>query len=263
MSQFNSLTFSVADGVAHITLNRPDAANGLNMEMAKELLQVSYTCLADCTIRAVLLDANGKMFCAGGDLKSFVSNAERLHPFIKELTTHLHAALANFARMRAPLIVAVQGAAAGAGFSLAIGGDLVLAAKSAKFSMAYTAAGLVPDGSASYFLPRVVGLRRAQDLMLTNRRLGAEEALDWGLVTRVVEDAELAAEAAKLAAQIAAGPTSAYGAVKKLLLNTYGNTLETQMELESGAIADAAVSADGREGVDAFFAKRAPVFRGA
>ena len=118
----------------------------------------------------------------------------------------------------------------------------------------------MPDGSGSYFLPRIVGLRRAQELILTNRRLSADEALEWGLLTRVVDDAELAAEAGKLAAQIAAGPTGAFGAVKKLLATSFDSTLETQMELEGAAIAAAAISRDGQEGVAAFLGKRAPVF---
>ena len=145
---------------------------------------------------------------------------------------------------------------------MAASGDLVLAARSAKFSMAYTAAGLVPDGSASWYLPRIVGVRRAQELMLMNRRLSAEEAMDWGIVTRVVDDESLATEAAALAAQIAAGPTIAFGSVKKLLAASLQNPLETQLELESQAISEAAVSRDGREGVAAFFAKRAAIFSG-
>lgn len=263
MSSFTTLAFSLDNGLARITLNRPDAANGLDMQMSKELLQVSYLCVSDPAVRAVLLNANGKMFCAGGDLNGFVVNRPNLRASVKELTTYLHAAVANFARMRAPLVVAVNGAAAGAGFSLALIGDIVLAGASAKFTMAYTAAGLVPDGSSSYVLPRVVGLRRAQELMLTNRRLTAAEAQDWGIVTRVVEDAELAAEADKVARQLASGPTRAFGHVRKLLLKTFDNTLETQMEEESAAIADAACAPDGIEGVDAFFAKRPPVFNGA
>lgn len=262
MATLSTLDFVIDSGIARITLNRPDAANGISMQLAQELLQASLACRCSTAVRAVLLTGKGRMFCAGGDLNSFVENAANLEGFIKELTTYLHAAIANFAHMRAPLIVAVNGAAAGAGFSLAACGDLVLAARSAKFSMAYTGAGLVPDGSASYFLPRIVGLRRAQELILTNRRLGAEEALEWGLLTRVVEDAELAAEAEKLAAQIAAGPTGAYGAVKKLLATSFDTTLETQMELEGAAIAAASISRDGQEGVAAFLGKRAPVFTG-
>lgn len=263
MSRFSTIEFTREDAVARITLNRPDAANGLSMQMAKELLEASIACRGDDSVRAVLLTGAGRFFCAGGDLKGFVDNAGTLYAFVKELTTHLHAAIANFAQMRAPLVVAVNGAAAGAGFSMAASGDLVLAARSAKFSMAYTAAGLVPDGSASWYLPRIVGVRRAQELMLTNRRLDAAEAQDWGIVTRVVEDAELMAEAGKLALQIASGPTVAYGSVKKLLALSLQSSLEAQLERESQAIAEAAVTADGREGVAAFFDKRAAAYRGA
>jgi 2-(1,2-epoxy-1,2-dihydrophenyl)acetyl-CoA isomerase len=262
MASCSTLEFGIDAGIARITLDRPEAANGLNMQMAQELLQASLACRCTPSVRAVVLTGKGRMFCAGGDLKSFVENDARLEIFVKELTTHLHAAIVNFAHMRAPLIVAVNGVAAGAGFSLAACGDLVLAARSAKFAMAYTAAGLVPDGSSSYFLPRIMGLRRTQELMLSNRRLGAEEALQWGLLTRVVDDAELQAETDRLAAQIAAGPTGSFGAVKKLLACTFDSTLETQMELEGSAIAAAAITRDGREGVAAFLGKRAPVFSG-
>lgn len=262
MSSYSTIEFTREGHLARITLDRPDAANGLSMEMARELLSASLACRGDASIRAVLLTGRGRFFCAGGDLKGFVENDASLYAFVKELTTHLHAAIANFAQMRAPLIVAVNGAAAGAGFSMAASGDLVLAARSAKFSMAYTAAGLVPDGSASWYLPRIVGVRRAQELMLTNRRLSAEEAMDWGIVTRVVDDESLAAEAAALAAQIAAGPTIAFGSVKRLLAASLQNPLERQLELESQAIAEAAVTRDGREGVAAFFAKRAAAFSG-
>jgi len=262
MSRFSTIDFTREGALARITLNRPDAANGLSMQMAKELLEASIACRGDDSVRAVLLTGAGRFFCAGGDLKGFVDHADALYAFVKELTTHLHAAIANFAQMRAPLVVAVNGAAAGAGFSMAASGDLVLAAKSAKFSMADTAAGLVPDGSASWYLPRIVGVRRAQELMLTNRRLDAAEAQDWGIVTRVVEDAELMAEAGKLAQQIADGPTVAFGSVKKLLALSLQSSLEAQLERESQAIAEAAVTADGREGVAAFFDKRPAAYRG-
>lgn len=262
MSTFDTIEFVREAPIARITLNRPEAANGINLAMARDLLQVSLECRHDDSLRAVVLDANGRMFCAGGDLNSFVSNSARLQSHMKELTLLLHAAISNLARMRAPLIVAVNGAAAGAGFSLALGGDLVLAARSAKFTLAYTAAGLVPDGGATYFLPRIVGLRRAQELILTNRRLGAEEALEWGIVTRVVDDADLSTATSALAAQIANGPTLAYGSVKRLLVSTYHNTLESQMDLEGSEIAAAAVTTDGREGVSAFLGKRAAVYTG-
>jgi 2-(1,2-epoxy-1,2-dihydrophenyl)acetyl-CoA isomerase len=146
--------------------------------------------------------------------------------------------------------------------SLVCHADLAVAAESAKFSMAYTAAGLTPDGSATYFLSRMIGRRRAVELMLTNRRLSAAEALDWSIVNRVVPDEELMAEAEKLARELASGPTRAYGGVKKLLIASTTNDLETQMDLERKFIVDTAGSADGAEGIDAFLKKRAPKFTG-
>jgi len=164
--------------------------------------------------------------------------------------------------MDAPLVVAVNGMAAGAGMSLAVSGDMVLAGESAKFTMAYTAAGLSPDGSSSYFLPRLIGLRRTQELMLTNRRLSAAEALEWGMVNRVVPDGELLDQAMELAKGFAQGPTLAYGTVKKLLISSFDESLETQLELESRGIAASGRTEDGREGMAAFMEKRAPKFQG-
>jgi len=156
----------------------------------------------------------------------------------------------------------VNGIAAGAGMSMAATGDLVLAGASSRFTMAYTAAGLAPDGGASYYLPRVVGMRRTQELMLTNRMINAEEALDWGLITRIVPDEDLLDEAMKLAKIMANGPTKAYGQVKHLLLDSLTNSLETQMELESRAITAMGATEDGREGIDAFVNKRKPEYKG-
>ncbi len=259
---YENLRCEIADGVATITLNRPDAANAIDLPLARELMQVAIRCDEDPGVRAVLLTGAGKMFCAGGDLKAFSAQGDSLPSLLKEITTNLHAATSRFARMSAPLVVAVNGTAAGAGFSIAISGDLVLMAESAKLTMAYTAAGLSPDGSSTWFLPRLIGMRRAQELMLTNRRLSAAEALAWGLVNQVVPDAELAATAGALAKQLATGATRAFGTVKSLLASTYNESLETQMELEARGIAEMARSADGREGIEAFVAKRAPKFSG-
>ena len=257
------VTCEVADGVATLTLNRPDAANAVDLALGQGLMHAAIRVDEDPSVRAVLLTGAGKMFCAGGDLKSFASEGDRVPALLKELTTYLHAATSRFARMNAPLVVAVNGMAAGAGFSLAVSGDLVLAAESAKFTMAYTGAGLSPDGSSSFFLPRLIGLRRTQELMITNRRLSAAEALEWGLVTEVVPDAELSEKAAALARQLAQGPTRAYGVVKQLLATSTQESLETQMEFESRGIAAMAGTPDGREGIAAFVEKRAPKFSGA
>lgn len=262
MADFETILFEKNNGIATITLNRPDAANGINLQMAKELLSAAIDCDDDDSVRAVIITGNGKMFCAGGDLKSFATVGDNISSLLKELTVNLHGAITRFARMDAPVIIAVNGTAAGAGFSLAVAGDMVLAADSAKFTMAYTAAGLSPDGSASYFLPRLIGLRKTQELMLTNRRLSAEEALDWGAINRVVTAGELMTEAKDLASQLANGPTRAYGMVKKLLQCSFNNGLETQLDLEAVGIASMTKLADGKEGVTAFMEKRAPNYSG-
>jgi 2-(1,2-epoxy-1,2-dihydrophenyl)acetyl-CoA isomerase len=257
---YSTLLFEIQDHVARITLNRPDAANSLNDEMARELMQAAIRCSEDRSVRAVILTGAGRMFSGGGDLKSFAAQEERLPGHLKEVAGHLHAAISRFVRMDAPVIAAVNGSAGGAGMSLCLFCDIVLAAESSKFVLAYTRAGLSPDGGSTYFLPRIVGLRRALELAITNRVLSAAEAMAWGIVTKVVPDARLQAEAQELAAQLAAGATRALGAAKRLLHHSFSESLETQMELEAQAIADQARSADGREGIAAFIAKRAPKF---
>ena len=179
---------------------------------------------------------------------------------LKEVTTYLHAAISRFARMRAPVIAAVNGAAAGAGMSLALSTDFAVCGESSSFTMAYTNAGLTPDGSSTFFMPRIIGRRRTLELMMLNRRLKAAEALDWGLVNRVVPDAELTAESEKLASTLAAGPTEAYGMLKKLVMSDEG--LEGQMELETHAISDASRTEDAQGAIAAFLKKERPEFKG-
>ena len=259
---FDTLGLEIDGGVARLTLNRPDDANALNLPMAKEFLDAALHTTSRDDVRVVLVDAAGKLFCAGGDVKSFAALGDGLPAGMKELTTYLHAGISVFSRARQPVVMAVQGAAAGAGMSLAASGDLVLAAESAKFTMAYTGIGVSPDGSSSYFLPRLIGMRRTQELMITNRRLSAAEALEWGLVTQVVADDELAEAAMGLARQLASGPTQAYGSVKRLLNESFTSTLETQMELEARVFVENAERHDGREGIQAFVEKRKPNFEG-
>ena len=251
-----------ATGVATMTLNRPDAANAMNPRLSREMLEVAIRCDEDTSVRAVVIRAKGKMFCAGGDLKSFHGAGEDIGPVLKAMTIDLHGAISRFARMDAPVLTEIQGMAAGAGMSLAICGDLAIAAESAAFTMAYTAAGLSPDGSSTFFLPRLVGVQRAKELMLTNRRLDAREAAAWGLVNRVVPDDRLREEVEALACSLAAGPSAAYGSVKRLLDTTFSVGLETQMELEAREITENARGRDGREGIAAFLNKRKPVFEG-
>lgn len=257
-----TIDFSVENGVARIILNRPEAGNTLNSAMGRDLMQAALRCDEETAIRAVLLTGAGGLFCFGGDLKHFVAEAERIGPLIKEITTYLHSAISRFSRMQKPLVVAVDGIAAGAGVSLTALGDVVLAGESATFTAAYTAAGLSPDGGSTYLLPRLIGMRRAQELFFTNRKLSAAEAVDWGLITRTVPDADLMSEAEKLAGALANGPTAAFGTVKSLLAETFNTPLEAQLEQEARGIARNAQSRDGREGVMSFVEKRKPVYTG-
>lgn len=260
--QYPTLLFDVRDSVAHITLNRPEAANSINVEMSSDLMRAIMLCGEDPAIRAVVITGAGGIFCSGGDLKSFAAHWEHLPYHMKEQTTYLHAAISRLTRMDPPVVAAVNGIAAGAGMSLACACDIVVAAESASFIMAYTRVGLTPDGSSTYFLTRIVGLKRALELALTNRVLSAQEALNWGIVTRVVPDAELLQQAHDLATQLAAGPTKALGASKRLLYSGWTETLETQMEHESQAIASMARTGDAKEGIAAFLEKRAAKFTG-
>lgn len=258
MSEYETIKFEQSGAITQITLNRPDAANGMSGTMTRELADAARRCGTDIT-KVVVLTGSGRFFCAGGDLKDFATAPDRAQ-HVKGVADDLHRAISSFARMNAVLITSVNGTAAGAGFSVAVTGDLVLAAESASFTMAYTRVGLSPDGSASYFLPRLIGITKTKELMLTNRTLSAQEASQWGLVTEVVADAELADRTAQLADQMAASSAGSNGGVKQLLLGTFKNGLEEQMEHESRLIAERAGSADGREGVDAFLAKRKAEF---
>ena len=259
---YQTLNFDVDSGVATITLNRPEALNAMSPAMAKELHEVALQIDANNSVRAVILTGTGKAFCAGGDLGAFVAAGEQARTLILQMTGDLHLALSRLSRNRAPVIAAVNGTAAGAGFSLAMAADLAIAEEQAVFTMAYTNAGLSPDGSSTYFMPRKIGDRRTRELMLTNRLLTAPEALDWGVVNQVVEGGGALAAARVMAAGMAQGPTEAYAQVKRLLDSSFSQSLETQMELEARAIADQVASVDGQEGMLAFVEKRKPQFRG-
>lgn len=262
MMNYEAIIFEVKEQTAFITLNRPEAFNGLNLTAGKELMHSAIRCDESPEIRAVVLTGVGKAFSAGGDLKFFAGYGDQLAVVLKEMTVYCHAAASRLIRMDKPLITAVNGAAAGMGMSFAISGDIILAAESASFTAAYTAAGLSPDGAMTYILPRMIGLSRAREMMMTNRRLKAQEALEWGLVNKVVPDGDLLKEAELLAKSFANGPTRSFGMVKKLLNESFTTTLETQMEQEARCIAEMARTIDGIEGVNAFVGKRRPIFKG-
>jgi 2-(1,2-epoxy-1,2-dihydrophenyl)acetyl-CoA isomerase len=250
------------DHVATITLNRPDAFNAFNGAMGRELFGATLEVDEDRAIRCIVITGAGKAFCGGGDVKEFVESLPRIGVHVKELTTFLHGAVSRLVRSAKPVVTAVNGVVAGGGLGVALAGDVVVAAESARFTMAYSRIGASPDGASSYLLPRLVGLRRAMELYFTNRVLTAREALDWGLVTRVVPDADLGTTIDALARELAEGPTVAFGHAKRLLHHSTWESLETQMELEAQAIAACGHSDDFREGVTAFAQKRTPTFRG-
>ncbi len=260
--QFDTVDFSINEGVARISLNRPDAANTLNMALAADILAAVKVCAADAAVRAVIITGEGKMFSGGGDVGEFHAAGEDFDAVLRDITVNLHAAMGIIMQMDKPVVSAVRGACAGGSLGFALCADIVLAAESAKFVTAYTAIGMSADGGSTFLLPRLIGLRRTQELFLTNRRLSATEALEYGLVTEVVADDVLDARAAELAGTLAQGPTRAYGAIKRLLATTFQTSMEGQMAAEARSMVDMAHTADGREGVAAFAGKRKPAFRG-
>jgi 2-(1,2-epoxy-1,2-dihydrophenyl)acetyl-CoA isomerase len=259
---YEAVTYAVKDGIATITLSRPDAYNALNLTMGRDLFHATLEADEDRAVRCVVITGAGRAFCAGGDVKDFADTPERIGVLVKELTTYLHGAVSRLARTAKPVITGVNGVAAGGGMSLALAGDLVVAAESAKFSMAYAKIAASPDGSSSYTLPRLVGIRRALELYYTNRVLTAREAMDWGLVTRVHPDAEFPGALAALARELADGPTLAFGRAKLLFHQSTQESLETQMELEAQAIAASGHTEDFRNGVVAFARKQSVTFKG-
>jgi len=256
-----SILFNVDGDIATITLNRPDAGNALDESCTSLLLDATTRCELDPAIRCVVLTGRGKLFCGGGDIGGFRTAGDDIGEYLSKLAGILHMSVTRLMRMPKPLLVSVNGPAAGAGMSLALAGDVVIAGRSANFTTAYGAIGLTADLGMSWHLPRLVGMRRAQDLLYTSRRVASDEALEIGLVTAVVDDDALAEETAKRARRLADGAIGAIGRTKALLLNTYGESLETQLEYEARAITHSGMSAESREGVSAFLEKRKPVFK--
>ncbi len=262
----STLRYDLTDGLAHVTLSRPERRNALDLAQGRDLEAVTAQIAADPAVRAVLIDAEGPAFHVGGDLKYFAEAAAEsptaMASALRSLTALAHAAAERLSRGPAPVVIAVQGTAAGGGMSLVMGGDLVFAGEAAAFTMAYTAAGLTPDLSSSWYLPKLVGLRRAQELILTNRKLSAWEAKEWGLITDVLPDEALADHALEVAQRLAAGPTRAFAGAKALLRRSYTQPLEAQMADESEMIAAMAATKDARDGIAAFVAKQQPTFEG-
>src|SRR3984957_2323791 len=248
-SATTTVRLEIRDAIAFLTLSRPEAAKTMNLAFGREFLSAALAIEA-AAVRAIVLTGQGKNFCFGGDLKGMVASGGDVRAYLSELTTNLHTGMALLARLDAPVIAAVNGTAAGAGLGLVLVSDLAIAARSAKFTPAYTAVGLTPDAGCTFLLPRAVGYKRAMELFLTNRVLDAQQALDWGIVNQVVNDDSLAETASALATRLAAGPAGAFGAVKRLLGDSEQG-FEAQLARESRSIAARGISAEGREGISA------------
>jgi 2-(1,2-epoxy-1,2-dihydrophenyl)acetyl-CoA isomerase len=258
MPDYSGILCEVREGVGTITLNRPDSANALDHQTSMELVDALIRCEENREVRAVILTGTGRFFCAGADLKSFYTRPDGL----KSGVSFIHVAASRIVRAPFPVIGAINGTAAGGGMGLACACDLLVAAESAKFIMAFTRRGLSPDSTTTYFLPRRIGIGRALELTYLNRTLTAREALDWGIANRVVADASLVNEAHAVAAELARGPTQAYAAAKRLMHTGFNESLETQIENEIRTISERIASEDVREAVRAFNEKRLPVFKG-
>ena len=247
--------------VATLTLNRPAQMNTIDLGMAKALYEASLSFTEHSTVRALIITGAGeKAFCAGGDLAAFNQHGEAVGEHLHEVTHYLHGAISRFARMTLPVITAVNGVTAGGGLAFLGFPQLVLAADSARFVSAYTKAGLSPDGSSTWYLPRLIGVRRAQEFVFMNRMLKAEEAVEWGLVNKSVKASDLMNEAGRAAEMLAAGPRAAYGRIKELFNSGLTTPLETQMENEARYLSLSAQSPDGQAGIKAFLTKTAPHF---
>ena len=258
----DGIAFTVEDGIGRITLDRPAAGNAIDLPLARALLAAAIRCQTDDMIRCIVLTGYGRLFCAGGDVQLLAGAGDRRSDVLSELIATFHAAVARLARAPKPLVTLVNGPAAGAGFSLAMLGDVVIGARSAHFTAAYGAIGLTPDGGLSWLLPRLVGLRKAQDIILTNRRIKADEAEAIGLVTRIVDDEALADEGLKAAAALADAPMAALAASRALLADSFETGLETQLDRELRSMARAGAGPESEEGLSALLAKRTANFRG-
>jgi 2-(1,2-epoxy-1,2-dihydrophenyl)acetyl-CoA isomerase len=258
---YEALELLVADGVATLRLNRPDARNALNMQLKSELADAIQVLSRDTSVRAVLLTGNGTAFCAGGDITEMdpdrTPDAARVR--MRKILRDIYIPLAQ---MEKPVIAAVNGHAHGAGVSLALATDIVVASDQAVLSLAFARVAVVPDSGAIYFLSRQLGRNQAKELLFTGRRMTADEACEMGIVNRVVPHAELESVTGELARSLAEGPTIALGLAKRLLDQGPSMSFEDMAELEGYAQGIAMSTKDHREAVTAFKEKRAPVFTG-
>lgn len=248
------------ENILELALNRPDAYNALNLEMMKMLGEALASAAADPSIKGIVLTGKGKAFCAGGDLKWISQQSEEARSVLHRLAPQFHLSIIEIRRMPKPVVAALNGIAAGGGFSLALACDFRVMGQSGTLRQAYTSSGLSIDGGGSFALPRLVGLARAMEIMAFDKPLSAAQALDWGLVTKVVPDDQVLPEALAMLNQLTKTALHSFVWSKRLMTDSLNNTLETQLELERQGISDCAAHPEGQEGIRAFVEKRKPSF---
>ena len=261
---YETIHLAKNEGIATITLNRPESLNAFDFLMGEEVLQALQACGRDDSVRVVILGGEGRAFSAGGDVKAMAEYLKDGEPvrFFQRLIPLLHPVLVEMTRMPKPIVGRVQGFASGYGMSLVLGCDLVVAGESARFNMAYALVGLAPDGGSTYFLPRFAGIKRALEAFFTGDFMDAQEVQRLGIVNRVVPDAELEQATLDVARKLAKGPPLAMAEAKKLVYRSLSETLERQLEDEREAIQRSAATQDFSEGVSAFLEKRKANFQG-
>jgi 2-(1,2-epoxy-1,2-dihydrophenyl)acetyl-CoA isomerase len=253
----------VQQGIARLRLNRPDASNGVDSVLLKAMHAAVLHCHTLADLRVLVLSGEGRNFCAGGDVKAFASKGEGLPDYLREATSWLQLVTSALIQLKAPVVTMVQGyAAGGAGFGFVCASDLVVAAESARFFSGAVRVGMAPDAGTTVTLPQVVGLRRAMDILLTNPTLTAAEALDLGLISRVVADADLERATLELARSLADQPPLALAATKRLVWQGLGATVDARLAEEARTVSELSGTADSREGLAAVIERRQPRFTG-
>jgi 2-(1,2-epoxy-1,2-dihydrophenyl)acetyl-CoA isomerase len=256
----NTVLTQLHGNVLEIALNRPEAYNALNLDMMKMLGETLASAATDRSVKGVLLTGKGKAFCSGGDLKWISQQTEAAGSVLYRLAPQFHLSITEIRRMEKPVVAAVNGTAAGGGFSLALACDFRVAGQSTVLRQAYTSSGLSIDGGGSFALPRLVGLARAMEIMAFDKPISSAQALEWGLVTIVVPDDEAHSAALTMLNELTKTALHSFAWSKRLMNDSFQNTLETQLELERQGISDCAAHPEGQEGIQAFVEKRRPSF---